>query len=373
MTEPFKQLTPEEKAVMKNRILSHLNLYPAGRPEEVRKVDSIRQHWWSTLLPINNFKLKPMPIFIALVLLFSGGTSFAAESSIPGDSLYPVKIYVNEKVRSFLAVDSESQAKVDTLIAERRLDEAEKLAASAKLDAEARAKLEANFEKFADRVQARIEELEEKNPEKAAELSAQFETVLKAHAQILENIDASVDGKVQPEVRILIKELNDREKKSSETRVENELKIGADVEVSAQAAAEGRLKAVENKIKEVRNFIDDHAADVSADVKARAEARLNDAANLVVEGKAKLEAKMYKEAFVLFQRAHMVAQEAKLLLNAKLDFENRVELKNRDKDDDESDDRKASSSVDFKSRTEVKGDDDDEFESEDEFKIKIDF
>jgi hypothetical protein len=39
-------------------------------------------------------------IITGISVLFSGGASFAAETSLPGELLYPIKIYVNESVQS---------------------------------------------------------------------------------------------------------------------------------------------------------------------------------------------------------------------------------------------------------------------------------
>ena len=52
--------------------------------------------------------------------------------------------------------------------------------------------------------------------------------------------------------------------------------------------------------------------------KAKAEAQLAVAATTIAEGKAKMELKLYNEAFILFQKAHRLAQEAKLLLEAQI-------------------------------------------------------
>ena len=77
-----------------------------------------------------------MPIIIIVALLLGGGgTSFAAQSSLPGDVLYPVKIHVNEAVRSSLTFSTASKASLETELAEARLKETEELAAEGKMNA----------------------------------------------------------------------------------------------------------------------------------------------------------------------------------------------------------------------------------------------
>ena len=138
-----------------------------------------------------------MPIILILGLLIGGGVSIAAEQSLPGDALYPIKISVNETVRGGLSFSSESKASFEVKKAEKRLIEAEELAAEGKLNADTRAQIEANFDRFAERVAVRIAEVQKENPEAAAEIAARFETALSAHEATLAQlaVNASADAK----------------------------------------------------------------------------------------------------------------------------------------------------------------------------------
>src|SRR3989344_5060788 len=131
----------------------------------VRDVLFGRQHWgrsiWVVLTNQFNLKFKPMPILIAILIALGGGVSFAAEKALPGDALYPVKVNVTEQVRGFATLDARAKVEWEATLAERRLKEAEDLAAEGKLDSETRARLEANFKAHADRVQLRIENFED--------------------------------------------------------------------------------------------------------------------------------------------------------------------------------------------------------------------
>lgn len=271
---------------------------------------------------IINF-LKPMPIFALFlaVALLGGGVSFAAEGSLPGDVLYPVKLKVNEEVKAAVSLSAEAKANWEAKRAERRLEEAEKLAASGKLDAETRAKIESNFEKHAARVQERIATLETRSDVRAAaDVSSKLETSLRAHGKILRKFaDAeSSAAKVTAQAD-----------KASKSRALIEAKI-SDVDENEEEdedregieeAAMDKLRAAEGKINEVREFLREHGDNSSAE----AEARLKIAENIIIEGKAKLGEAKYGEAFLLFQKAHRVAQEAKLLLKAESDLKIDIE------------------------------------------------
>src|SRR5436309_3366576 len=91
---------------------------------------------------IFGFLLKPisMPVFaiITILALMGGGTSLAAQNALPGDFLYPVKVNVNENIVAGLAFTAEAKAKVETDLAERRLEEAAELAEKSHMSAEAK-------------------------------------------------------------------------------------------------------------------------------------------------------------------------------------------------------------------------------------------
>lgn len=131
-----------------------------------------------------------MQIFLILVILL-GGTSVAAERAVPGDVLYPVKIDINENVADFFAVSPTADANWNVHAAERRLEEAETLAAKGTLTADVKAQLEENFKRHADKVDARIAKFEADSDFKAsADVAANFEVSLKVHEDILARLAA---------------------------------------------------------------------------------------------------------------------------------------------------------------------------------------
>src|SRR5688500_13589881 len=97
-----------------------------------------------------------MAIALVIALLLTGGASVAADQALPGDTLYPFKVHVNEQVSGWVAVSDEARAELDAWRAGRRLAEAEELVVKNRIDAETRADLEARFdahaEKFLDRI-----------------------------------------------------------------------------------------------------------------------------------------------------------------------------------------------------------------------------
>lgn len=71
-----------------------------------------------------------------LIVFIGGGVASGAEKATPGDTLYAIKVNVNEKVGAVLADTPEERAELSTKLATRRVDEGLTLLAEGKLDAD---------------------------------------------------------------------------------------------------------------------------------------------------------------------------------------------------------------------------------------------
>lgn len=100
-----------------------------------------------------------MPLAIILILLLTGGTSYAAKDTVPGDFLYPVKINLNENVESLLALNDKQEAIVDVKQAARRLKEAKGLADKNNLTREQSEKIKQEFENKVNDMNVRLRKL----------------------------------------------------------------------------------------------------------------------------------------------------------------------------------------------------------------------
>lgn len=315
------KLLPKESDKMRAGLELFIEKHPVRNPYVTRHILQERSRSNVSLMeilmlkPLIN-KLQPMTIMLIIALLLGGGTSFAAEGALPGDVLYPIKVSINEEVRSFVAFSDNSQAKWDARRAERRLEEAEKLAAEGRLNTETRVQIESRFENHAKAFQKSVEKLESKqDTQSSLEISSNFEASLKAHEQVLVNIAREKMVARGPiEVNALLLEVRARLNTTEEIRSKAEVKVSSETNGEFKTAAEGKLGAAENKIREVRDFISRVKVSVSANANAQAETQLKVAENIVVRGKAEMTAETYGKAFASFQEAIRVAQEAKLLV-----------------------------------------------------------
>ncbi len=189
------RMTADEKSAMRSRLSEYMALRP------VRSVAPMR-HGTAKTRMISNLFARPMPILAAILslMLAGGGVSYAAEGAMPGDTLYPVKVRVNEEVRAALTLDAEAKAQWETARAERRLNETRALLEADAATPELLDKLEARFDAHEERIESVITKIEEKKgPEVAARISSQLEASLAAHKAILEKLSAGVDVDVKAE------------------------------------------------------------------------------------------------------------------------------------------------------------------------------
>lgn len=161
----------------------------------------------ATPSPYHFFFIKRAMPFVAILLLIlasAGGTAFAAEGTLPGDILYPVKISVNEQVQSVLARSPSAKAEVHANLAERRLEEAEALATVGKLDSKITKQIQSNFSKHTAEAHTLVKDIAKTDPAEATQLSTQITASLSVNNALLKSIgDDSEDADTKQSSRLL--------------------------------------------------------------------------------------------------------------------------------------------------------------------------
>ncbi len=132
------RLTPSEKSSVKASIFAKI--------EEAQTSPIKVQSPYFTWFQISRMRLQLVLASIVLIFLASGGVAFAAQWSLPGDVLYPVKVKVTEKVAGFFhSASALSEARFQTHLMEKRLSEAETLSDSHKLNEPLREQVRENI------------------------------------------------------------------------------------------------------------------------------------------------------------------------------------------------------------------------------------
>jgi hypothetical protein len=104
-------------------------IHAASKAKSDSLLPATRHKWWNSITrKKESFKMNIATLIVILSLLFggSGATAVAAQASLPGDFLYPVKI-LSEDVRLELANQPESQVKLALKFAASRFEEIQSL------------------------------------------------------------------------------------------------------------------------------------------------------------------------------------------------------------------------------------------------------
>lgn len=317
-------LTVGEKEKIRGVILQFIS-----QNKFVRNDSIIRHKYWrerNIFLLILNSKPMIASLIAAVLIAFSGGAAAAAENTVPGDLLYPVKLKINEEVRSILSLNPEAKIAWDTRRAERRLEETEKLAKANKLTTSTAVMLAEKFKDFSEKANARLEKLQSNGQltdEQIEKLKENFEVSIKAHEEALSRIQERTEEKTK--LKAIIDSVRDQASSTIRERVEKEIKLMEENSTSTlKIVAENRKNAANNKISEVENFINQSTEKVSAENKAEALNKLTIAKNDILEGDKLYNEEKYGEAIIKYSEAHRDAQEAKKYLTGHFRLEAKI-------------------------------------------------
>ncbi len=252
-------------------------------------------------------------IILLVAIVASGGVSVAAEHTVPGDLLYPVKIHVNENVRAAAAVSGEGNAAWETRRTERRFEEleivlSENTEAQVDVVTDARAALDVQMDRTRDRIAA----VESRGDDAAAaRLRAGLEATLAAHERVLLALESTHAAEATA-VGTLVADMNAERTANAQKRTDAEVRVGLQTNTAVRVAAEEQGKVAERTIADLRASLDTIAADgrVSAEIIADVRVQLDAAAGLWTEAQAALTTQAYGEAFITFQEAHQIAHRA---------------------------------------------------------------
>ncbi len=257
-----------------------------------------------------------------LVAVVGAGASVAeASQALPGDTLYPVKLAI-ENVRANLALSASSRAAINTERATTRLEEAETLLKHANLNNPTSVSLAQNFQTVANDAQNDIAAVRAQNSDKADDLEVQLQAAVHAHAQILSALSQPNTAQSQTSAEPLLTIVQHQDQASSATTDTAEAQVSDEPEPRAKAAAENRLQSATQAL-----------ANASATTQTnQPSAPLSVAAKKIDEGKQALDNHAWGKAFKLFNQAERLAHETKIIdsVSAHLD----VPLTNVLNDDD---------------------------------------
>lgn len=179
---------------------------------------------------------------MAVVMLFvlcGAGVSYAAESSLPGDPLYTVKVNFTESILVRLNNSVEAKARVQARLVGRRLEEAEKLAEKSRLTAERVAIVQERLTAHVAALEVDLQELARLDQQTSGSIAIDTAAEMEAHENLLQRIDNDNDPK-------------DVERLLTETRKARNIAEKITLEVGVRNIAEVKAKKADDEIRKTK-------------------------------------------------------------------------------------------------------------------------
>lgn len=306
-----ESLSHNERASMRNRLQLFLAEHPARAPFMIRAADAFSD-FYERLEAMRIMQTRGvLSAAFALVLVVGVGTSYAAEGALPGDALYPIKIYLNESIQGSFARTEAAKAEWNTEIVTRRLEEAEQLALAGKLTPTVRAELESAIAISTTEFNTNVAKLTDADDATAvARVNSSLEATLAGHEDVLALIAAEKDPTLGP----ILAAVSVQKGVAEESRTFAEARINKKSGDHAKIAAQSTRKNTRDAIQKANAKIAAAKAQNSSGSSATLAMRV--AADRATEGEAKLEAGAYGEAFTALQSAARTAERAEVHADA---------------------------------------------------------
>jgi len=183
------RLSTEESSRVEKTLFAFMKDHPVDMAAAVKKRE--RAEASTGLFSLFSFRYSSALAAVLILVLGTGSLSYAAESALPGEALYSVKIHVNEKVQTALAITPEAKAYWEAKRAERRVKEAKRLAETGRLTPEKNDTLIVAFNTHIANSHTNIQKVaDEGNRERAEEIGRKTERVLREQVTVLLHDDA---------------------------------------------------------------------------------------------------------------------------------------------------------------------------------------
>ena len=167
-------LSHSEKSDMREKLSEYVSI----KPVRAASASPASGGFSFSLLHV---RFVPATLIALLVLVSGGGVAFAAEQALPGDTLYPIKVGVNEEVRAALTFGAEAKTDWELERVERRLSEVAELEERGTLTGENALLLATKIDEHS----RSAKEIEKDDDDSRVVLTARLDAILNAYASTL--------------------------------------------------------------------------------------------------------------------------------------------------------------------------------------------
>lgn len=295
----------------------------------------IKQRSFDSLFFLRNFRFVSAIVVVILILGLGGGVVLASQESLPGDILFPIKLF-SEEIEKFLARGDFSKAEISLKLTDRRLKEVVKLISFDDLE-ENQEHINKNLERFKMELKE-IEgfllklDIKGKGDKEILKLVLKFEGNLARHQEILDEIEDVVPDQIKEIIQFAREASEESEEVSFEIvlKIENKNQENDDEDgddedgdddndelsqSGTERRVQGKITAASNKINEVERKINKVEEKKGEEFANQARIKLEEVKFLLEEAQLDSENSDFLTAFKKAQEVIRLAQEAKRILN----------------------------------------------------------
>lgn len=308
------KLDKKKKDIIHQEILLFMKRNPL-------KEKNLRKKWFGFYIPnINNFRLKsPAVVLVGIMffLLMGGVAKVKADSALPGDVFYSMKLGFNEKIKEAFAFSDEAKLNLYIELSEVRLQEFGKLSVQGKINSSNEAQINGNFKNHSDKISEYINKLNlKKNTEKAEKVITNFEASLKAQSIIINGLQKNTDDTNS----VIISSVKDVTSKISNFNADlNNSKDNNIKPLDKDKNIQEKISTIQNSVTKVRKLMEKNKAKIGSKAVSQSEDNLNLVQQKIDEVKNKLleNKNDYKGLSSSLHEASIIVQQSKYLIEAK--------------------------------------------------------
>lgn len=176
------KMTDEEKSIMLKNIL---NTKFSQKTEKPIKSPYLKFYF----LNFKSNHLFSFAIIFGFIIIGTGGVAVASHNSLPGNTLYAIKVKMIEPIGAAFILSPEKQAKYEINLATTRLVEAQALLSQGDLDEKKEKQLDVLLSAHTEAFNESLDKIRKSNPEKEdAEFVTNFQAEMNARSRVIDLI-----------------------------------------------------------------------------------------------------------------------------------------------------------------------------------------
>lgn len=256
-------------------------------------------------------------VLIAIIVIVGGGVSYIASKAVPESWLYPLKVKVNENVKSAFAFSNKAEAKLQAQLVTERLKEAEELALRGKLNAIVSNDIQNRLRVHYEKAQKLSAEAQNKGKyEVSAVVRASLEASFLTYAKSLADLNSLIEGN---DSGLLIADLETYAETVAKDREQAIINIQTIVAAKvAKVATTATIEQADALLKTVQEKLPTIDGRVSLEAQAQIEKKLTEATSAQTKAKSSLTAEAYQDAYTSSGIAIQAAHETSIMIDGLL-------------------------------------------------------